>query len=63
MSYRYKDANVTEGDLVQGKPPGPGNVFRSQAEVVQAMSDPRYEKDPAYRRDLMRRLENSDVEF
>ena len=63
LSYRYKDANGVEGDLVQGKPPGAGNTFRSQAEVVQAMSDPRYEKDPAYRRDLMRRLENSDVSF
>ena len=63
LSFRYKDANGTEGDLVQGKPPGPGNTFRSQAEVVQAMSDPRYEKDPAYRREVMKRLENSDVEF
>ena len=63
LSFRYKDANGTEGDLVQGKPPGPGNNFRSQAEVVQAMSDPRYEKDPAYRREVMKRLENSDVEF
>lgn len=63
LSARYKDAAGVEGDLVQGKPPGPGNIFRSQAELVEAMSDPRYEKDPAYRRDLMRRLENSDVDF
>ena len=63
LSYRYKDANGVEGELVQGKPPGAGDTFRSQAEVVEAMSDPRYEKDPAYRRDLMRRLENSDVQF
>ena len=63
LSFRYKDANGVEGNLVQGKPPGAGDTFRSQAEVVQAMSDPRYDKDPAYRRDLMRRLENSDVSF
>lgn len=63
LSLRYKDSNGVEGNLVQGKPPGAGDTFRSQAEVVQAMSDPRYEKDPAYRRDLMRRLENSDVSF
>ena len=63
LSLRYKDANGVEGNLVQGKPPGQGDIFRSQAEVVQAMSDPRYDKDPAYRRDLMRRLENSDVSF
>lgn len=63
LSYRYRDANGVEGDLVQGKPPGAGDTFRSQAELVEAMSDPRYDKDPAYRRDLMRRLENSDVNF
>ena len=63
LSLRYKDANGVEGNLVQGKPPGPGNTFRSQAELVEAMSDPRYDRDPAYRRDLMRRLENSDVSF
>lgn len=63
LSYRYRDANGVEGDLVQGKPPGAGDTFRSQAELVEAMADPRYDKDPAYRRDLMRRLENSDVNF
>jgi len=63
LSFRYKDANGVEGNLVQGKPPGQGNTFRSQAELVEAMSDPRYDRDPAYRRDLMRRLENSDVSF
>lgn len=64
LSYRYRDANGSEGELVQGKPPSrSSNTFRSQAEVVQAMSDPRYDKDPAYRRDVMTRLENSDVEF
>ena len=64
LSYRYQDANGVEGNLVQGKAPtSSGNTFRSQAEVVQAMSDPRYDKDPAYRRDVMQRLQNSDVEF
>jgi len=63
LSLRYKDANGVEGNLVQGKPPSAGNTFRSQAELVEAMSDPRYDRDPAYRRDVMRRLENSDVSF
>ena len=63
LSYRYRDANGVEGDLVQGKPPSPGGVFRSQSEVVQAMSDPRYDNDPAYRQDVMRKLERSDVKF
>ena len=33
-----------EGDMVTGRAQGQVNdVFRSQAEVVQAMSDPRYD--------------------
>ena len=63
LSYRYRDANGVEGDLVQGKSPGAGGTFRSQAEVVQAMSDPRYDSDPAYRQDVMRKLERSNVQF
>ena len=63
LSYRYRDANGVEGDLVQGKSPGPGGTFRSQAEVIQAMSDPRYDNDPAYRQDVMRKLERSNVSF
>ena len=35
------------------------DVFRSQAEVVEAMSDPRYDRDPAYRQDIMNKLERS----
>ena len=63
LSYRYRDANGVEGDLVQGKSPGAGGTFRSQAEVVKAMSDPRYDDDPAYRQDVMRKLERSNVSF
>lgn len=63
LAYRYQDANGVEGDLVQGKSPGAGGTFRSQAEVVQAMSDPRYDNDPAYRQDVMRKLERSNVSF
>ena len=63
LSYRYQDANGVEGSLVQGKSPGPGGAFRSQAELVQAMSDPRYDNDPAYRQDVMRKLERSNVSF
>jgi len=35
------------------------DVYRSQAEVVEAMSDPRYDRDPAYRQDVMNKLERS----
>jgi hypothetical protein len=63
LAYRYQESNGVEPDLVQGKSPGVGAAFRSQSEVVQAMSDPRYDNDPAYRRDVMKKLERSNIQF
>ncbi len=63
LSYRYQDGNGVEGDLVQGKAAPSAKGFRSQAELVQAMSDPRYDRDPAYRLDVQRKLEISNVQF
>ena len=61
---RYKDAVGTDGRLIQGKAPtSSGNVFRSQPELVEAMSDPRYDKDPAYRRDVQQKLARSNINF
>jgi hypothetical protein len=61
---KYTDAVGKEGQLLTGKGSNQKNEsFRSQAELVQAMSDPRYDKDPAYRSDIMRKLENSDISF
>ena len=64
LQARYNDNVGSDGQLLTGR--GAENTddsFKSQAELVAAMSDPRYDRDPAYRQDLMRRLENSDVEF
>ena len=64
LQARMKDDVGEEGRLIQGKPPtSGGNVFRSQAELVQAMADPRYDQDPAYRRDVQEKLERSNVDF
>ena len=63
LAYRYQDANGVEGNLVQGKSPATSGGFRSQAELVQAMSDPRYDSDPAYRQDVTRKLERSNISF
>lgn len=64
LNNRYVDAVGTDGQLITGRG---GNdsvpAFRSQAELVQAMSDPRYDSDPAYRNDVIRKLENSDLQF
>jgi hypothetical protein len=54
LAYAYNDSIGYDGKMVQGKAPKQSNdQFRSQAEVVSAMGDPRYENDPAYRRDIM----------
>ena len=62
LKSQYNAANGVEGAMVQGKaaPPQSGDTFRSQAELVQAMSDKRYDKDPAYRQDVIAKLERSD---
>ena len=63
LYYRYTDAMGYEGEMIQGKPAQSMDVFRSQAEVVRAMSDPRYDNDPAYRQDVFNKLERSDLQF
>ena len=64
LSGRFNDAVGKDGKLLTGRgASSEGSSFRSQAELVQAMSDPRYDKDPAYRQDVMRKLENSDLAF
>lgn len=63
LYYRYTDAMGYEGETLQGKPARSMDTFRSQAELVRAMSDPRYDSDPAYRQDVMDKLERSDLDF
>lgn len=64
LKAQYDEANGYEGRMLSGKAPrSSGDVFRSQAEVVKAMNDERYEKDPAYRNDIYQKLERSDIKF
>ena len=64
LKAQYESVNGYEGTMLSGKPPTTSkDVFRSQAEVVAAMSDDRYDKDPAYRQDLIEKLDRSDVKF
>ena len=63
LYYRYTDAVGVEGDMIQGKAAAPVDGFRSQQEVVRAMSDERYENDPAYRKDVYDKLERSNIQF
>tara|TARA_B100001027_G_scaffold126722_1_gene87520 strand:- start:672 stop:1457 length:786 start_codon:yes stop_codon:yes gene_type:complete len=64
LQSQYNDSNGYEGRMLQGKPAGSsGQVFRSQAELVAAMGDPRYDNDPAYRADVVAKLNQSDLNF
>ena len=61
LRSQYENANGYEGRMVTGKPPtNTKDVYRSQAELVRAMSDKRYDNDPAYRQDVIEKLERSD---
>ena len=61
---RYNDAVGTDGRMLTGKPPSSaGDVFKSQAEMVKAMEDDRYNDDPAYRQAIMEKLERSNIAF
>ena len=65
LKAQYDNANGFEGKMYTGKAPTSTSqdVFRSQAELVAAMSDARYDKDPAYRQDVIEKLDRSDLDF
>lgn len=64
LANKYFDNVGSEGELLTGRGAAESNAaFRSQSELVQAMNDPRYDNDPAYRSDVMAKLENSDLGF
>ena len=63
LSYRFKDSVGYEGQMLTGKAAQSMDVFRSQAEVVRAMGDSRYDNDPAYRQDIFDKLERSNINF
>jgi len=64
LNAKYTEAVGSDGQLLTGRGNDTGgSTFRSQAELVQAMSDPRYDNDPAYRQDVISKLERSNIEF
>tara|TARA_B100001057_G_scaffold210383_1_gene210916 strand:+ start:1790 stop:2566 length:777 start_codon:yes stop_codon:yes gene_type:complete len=61
---KYENAVGVDGQLITGKAPTAStDIFRSQAELVEAMGDPRYENDPAYRQDVINKLDRSKINF
>ena len=64
LAYRFQDAIGVDGQLLTGTTASEkADIFRSQAEVVRAMADPRYDTDPAYRQDVYAKLERSNLDY
>ena len=64
LQAKYNDVNGYEGRMLQGKPSKTNtDVFQSQAQLIEAMSDKRYDRDPAYRKAVVEKLERSDIDF
>ena len=60
----YSEKVGYEGRMLSGKAATETvDAFRSQAEVVRAMQDPRYENDPAYRNDVFNKLDRSNLDW
>ena len=61
---QYQNDAGYEGRMLQGKASKTStDVYQSQAQLVAAMSDPRYDNDPAYRQDVIAKLDRSDLQF
>ena len=64
LHYRYSDAQGVDAPMLTGKSvksEKPG--CKSQAALVAAMNDPKYDNDPAYRLEVMEKLARSDIDF
>ena len=65
LAQRFGNSQGIEGEMLKGRAPRAENkdVFKSQAALVRAMSDPQYDRDPAYRQEIMEKLERSPIDF
>ena len=64
LKAQMDEANGYEGRMLTGKSARTsGDVFRSQAELIAAMDDTRYDNDPAYRQDIIEKLDRSNIQF
>ena len=58
---QYEDTVGRDSDLIQGKQSTPQETYRNMAEVVRDMNNPLYDTDEAYRDDVRRKLEASNI--
>tara|TARA_R100001510_G_C7629462_1_gene188621 strand:- start:99 stop:947 length:849 start_codon:yes stop_codon:yes gene_type:complete len=64
MLAQYQNDNGYEGRMLSGKPAKTNtDVYQSQAQLVEAMNDPRYDRDPAYRNAVIEKLDRSNLQF
>ena len=64
LAYRYQEATGRDGQMVTGKAPkSTSDKFKSQAELIKAMEDSRYNDDPAYREAILDKLDRSNINF
>lgn len=62
MQSRFQAAEGREPKLIGGRTPRTdGDVFESTAQVVEAMSNPKYQTDPAFRKKVQAKLARSNV--
>jgi len=64
LALKYQDQSGRDGQMITGKAPkSTADVFNSQAEMIKAMEDDRYNDDPAYREEILQKLERSNINF
>lgn len=62
LHARYTAAEGREPKLIGGRAPkGNTDKFESTSQLVEAMSDPKYSKDPAYQRKVQEKLSRSSI--
>lgn len=63
LRAKHAQATGIGGQLMQGKPAGASvDSFKSQAEVTEAMKNPKYRTDPAYRQAVAEKLARSNFQ-
>lgn len=63
LQTKYQAAEGTDPSLIEGQSSNSsGGNYSSWAEVTQAMRDPRYQSDPAYRQSVTDKLARSNVQ-
>jgi hypothetical protein len=62
LHSRYMKANPSAPNLLSGQPPTSSVAgYASRAEMIRDMQDPRYEKDPAFRKLVEQRVAVSNI--